>query len=165
MAHWVVETERTGMRELTADDRDSVALLDWLDTDRVLRRCAENYRRLGHGLWALELKSDARFIGLCGLIAQEIEGVDELEVGYHILPDYRQRGLASEAARGAMDYAFGPLGVDRIVSIILPDNAASIAVALGNGLAFERSARFRDLDVSIYAAQRPRAARAGEQGT
>ena len=157
MAHWVVETERTGMRELTAEDRDSVARLDWLDTDRVLRRCAEQYRSLGHGLWALELKSDATFIGLCGLIAQEIEGVDELEVGYHILPDYRQRGLASEAARGAMDYAFGPLGVDRIVSIILPDNAASVAVALGNGLTFERSARFRDLYVSIYVARRPRA--------
>ena len=165
MARWVVETERTGMRELTADDRDSVALLDWLDTDRVLRRCGEQYRTLGHGLWALELKSDARFVGLCGLIAQEIEGVEELEVGYHILPDYRQRGLASEAARGVMDYAFGPLGMDRIVSIILPDNAASIAVALGNGLTFERSARFRDLDVSIYVAQRPRAVVAGKQGT
>jgi RimJ/RimL family protein N-acetyltransferase len=154
MAHWVVETERTGMRELTADDRAAVAMLDWLDTDRVLDRCAKQYRTRGHGLWALELKSDGEFVGLCGLIAQEIEGVDELEVGYHVLPGHRGRGLASEAARGVMDYAFGTLGVERIVSIILPDNAASIALALGNGLAFERPARFRGLDVSIYAAQR-----------
>ena len=44
MAHWVVETERTGMRELTAEDRDSVARLDWLDTDRVLRRCVEQMK-------------------------------------------------------------------------------------------------------------------------
>jgi RimJ/RimL family protein N-acetyltransferase len=165
MAHWIVETAHTGMRELTAEDRAAVAMLDWLDTDRVLDRCAEQYRTLGHGLWALELKSDGAFVGLCGLIAQEIEGVDELEVGYHVLPGYRRRGLASEAARGVMDYAFGSLGVDRIVSIIRPDNAASIAVARGNGLAFERAARFRNLDVSIYAAQRPHPAVDRGQGT
>ena len=165
MAHWVVETARTGMRELTAEDRESVAMLDWLDPDRVLRRCAEQYRTRGHGLWALELKSDGAFVGLCGLIAQEVEGVDELEVGYHVLPDYRGRGLASEAARGVMAYAFGTLGAERIVSIILPDNGASIAVALGNGLTFERSARFRGLDVAIYVARRPRPALSGRQDT
>jgi RimJ/RimL family protein N-acetyltransferase len=165
MAHWVVETARTGMRELTAEDCESVAMLDWLDADRVLRRCMEQYRTRGHGLWALELKSDGAFVGLCGLIAQEIEGVDELEVAYHVLPDYRGRGLASEAARGVMGYAYGTLGVGRIVSIIEPDNGASIAVALGNGLTFERPARFRGVDVAIYVARRPRPAAPGERVT
>ncbi len=155
MTDWVLETPRIGLRRLTEADRPAVARLDWLDTDRVLARCLAEYETRGHALWALILKDGGAFAGLCGLLAQEVEGRGELEVGYHLLPDFRRRGLAAEAARAVMDYAFRQVGARRIISIILPDNAASIRVALGNGLTFERAARFRGLDVSIYAARRP----------
>ena len=155
MSSWVLSTPRLRLRELTEADRPLVARLDWLDTERVMRRCLDDYRRHGHSLWAAEAVAGGEFIGLCGLLLQELEGRPELEVGYHLLPRHRGRGLATEAARGAMDFAFGRLAAGRIISIILPDNEASIAVAGRNGLAFERAARFRGFDVHIYAAAAP----------
>ncbi len=154
MTAWVLETERLRLRRLTPEDRDSVAGLDWLDTERLLRRCIEDYARYGHALWVVVTKADGAFAGLCGLLVQEVEGETELEVGYHLAPACRGRGLASEASRAVMDYAFDVLGAERIISIIRPDNTASIAVARRNGLVFERAARFRGQDVSIYSAGR-----------
>jgi ribosomal-protein-alanine N-acetyltransferase len=155
MSDWMLETERLRMRRLTVGDRPVVAALEWLDTDRVLNRCLDGYERHGHALWAMIDRASGSFVGLCGPIVQEVEGEIELEVGYHLLPAFRGRGLATEAAGGVMRYAFEALGADRIISIILPDNAASIAVASRNGLVCERAARFRGLDVLIYAARRP----------
>jgi RimJ/RimL family protein N-acetyltransferase len=155
MTGWVLETERLRLRRLTPEDRDSVAVLDWLDTERLLRRCIEDYARHGHALWAVVIRADGAFAGLCGLLVQELEGETELEVGYHLAPAYRGRGLASEAAGAVMRYAFDGLGAERIISIIRPDNTASIAVARRNGLVYERAARFRGRDVSIYSTGRP----------
>jgi RimJ/RimL family protein N-acetyltransferase len=154
MTEWIVATARLRLRRLTPADRASVAALDWLDTERVLRRCIDDYARHGHALWAMETRAEGAFAGLCGLLVQEVEGETELEVGYHLAPAWRGRGLATEAARATMRYAFDRLGAERIVSIILPDNAASIAVARRNGLVYERAARFRGRDVAIYAARR-----------
>jgi len=162
MGAWMLETERLRLRRLTPGDRPAVAALDWLDTDRVLNRCLDGYARHGHALWAVIDKAGGGFVGLCGPIVQEVEGEIELEVGYHLLPAHRGRGLATEAARGVMRYAFDELGAQRVISIILPDNSASIAVALRNGLVREREARFRGLDVLIYAARRPTAAAPAE---
>lgn len=158
MSVWMLETERLRLRRLTPEDRPAVAALEWLDTDRVLTRSLDGYERHGHALWAMIDKADGSFVGLCGPIVQEVEGETELEVGYHLLPAHRGRGLATEAARAVMGYAFETLGAGRVISIILPDNAASIAVARRNGLVREREARFRGLDVLIYAARSPTAA-------
>jgi ribosomal-protein-alanine N-acetyltransferase len=158
MSVWMLETERLRLRRLTHEDRPALVGLEWLDTDRVLKRCLEGYARHGHALWAMIDKADGGFVGLCGPIVQEVEGETELEVGYHLLPAHRGRGLATEAARAVMRYAFEELGAGRVISIILPDNAASIAVARRNGLVREREARFRGLDVLIYAARSPTAA-------
>jgi RimJ/RimL family protein N-acetyltransferase len=139
------------MRKLGADDRRLVERLDWLDTDRVYRRTMKMYEQHGYGFWAVILAGTDSFVGLCGLLDQEVEGRYELEVGYHLLPEYQGRGLATEAARAVMEYAFHTLGKKRLISIILPDNAASIGVAKKNGLVPERKAVFRGLDVAIYA--------------
>ena len=44
------------------------------------------------------------------------------------------RGLATEGGRAALEHAFGPLGLDRVISIIDPGNAASLRVAEKLGL-------------------------------
>ena len=126
--------------------------MPWLDAERVLRRCLEEYASVGHAFWAVILRDSGEFAGVCGLLDQEIEGRREPEVGYHLIEDYHGRGLATEAARGVMDYAFGDLGLARIVSFIEPDNRASARVAEKNGLVFERDALFREIPVRIFSA-------------
>lgn len=141
------------MRKITLDDRRYVERLDWLDSDRVYRRTMKMYEERDYGFWAVILSGTGRFAGLCGLLDQHVDGCHELEVGYHLLPEYRGRGLATEAARAVMDYAFRTLGKKRVISIILPDNDASIGVAKKNGLVLEKEATFRGHDVIVFAAR------------
>ena len=45
------------------------------------------------------LKSSGEVIGDCGLTRQTVDGVEEIEIGYHVRRDLWGRGLAPEAAR------------------------------------------------------------------
>jgi RimJ/RimL family protein N-acetyltransferase len=147
------------LRRLAISDRRDVARPDWLDTDRVYRRTMQMYRDSGYGFWVMMYAADMRFAGLCGLLEQDVDEIRELEVGYHLLPAYRGRGLATEAARAVMDYAFITLRKSRLISIILPDNHASIAVAERNGMQYEKDSVFRQQTVRIYSATADGAAR------
>ena len=49
-------------------------------------------------------------------------------------PESRGRGLATEGARAACEAAFGTLGLERVVSLILPANERSQAVAIAVGM-------------------------------
>jgi RimJ/RimL family protein N-acetyltransferase len=51
-----------------------------------------------------------------------------VEVGWALDPAVWGRGYATEGGAAALAHAFGELGVDRVVSIVHPENAASIAV-------------------------------------
>jgi RimJ/RimL family protein N-acetyltransferase len=80
-------------------------------------------------LWALETRDASRFIGDCGLTYQDVEGRDELEIGYHLCASERGNGFAVEAAAACLEYGFGMLGAERICSIVSPTNRASCGVA------------------------------------
>lgn len=81
----------------------------------------------GHGVWAVERKSDGAFIGRIGLINPE--GWPGLEVGWTLGKPYWGQGYATEAARASMNYGFLTQPVDRLISVIDPDNKPSQAVA------------------------------------
>ncbi len=88
----------------------------------------------GTGQWALEERTSGRFVGRAGLHNPEREGWPGVEVGWALHPDAWGRGYATEAGRVAIDYAFDVLGLDEVVSLILPDNERSQAVARRLGL-------------------------------
>lgn len=152
LTEWIIRTGRLGLRRLQPADLSEIRRMPWLDAERVLRRSLEGYASTGRAFWAVILRGTGEFAGVCGLLDQEIEGKPEIEVGYHFIEAFHGRGLATEAARGVMDYAFADLGLDRIVSFIEPRNLASTRVAEKNGLAFERDALFREIPVRIFSA-------------
>jgi RimJ/RimL family protein N-acetyltransferase len=51
-------------------------------------------------LFAAVLRSNGMLLGYCGFYHQHIDNVDEIEIGYRMHPDYWNKGLATEAARG-----------------------------------------------------------------
>jgi ribosomal-protein-alanine N-acetyltransferase len=125
--------------------------MPWLDADRVLSRSLDPNQRTGHGFRAVILLERNAFTGICGLLAQTVDGRREIEVAYHLIEAYHGRGIAPEAARGVMDYAARELGVRRLVSLIEPGNSASMNVARKNGLRHERDAVFRGIPVHVFA--------------
>ena len=57
-------------------------------------------RTRGYGLWLLAT-ADGDFAGDCGLTPQVVDGVTELEVGYHVVPALQGRGYAPRPRRPA----------------------------------------------------------------
>ena len=59
------------------------------------------YRSQGFGLWAMVLRDTGEFAGDCGLTPQYVDGIKEIEVGYHVCTSLQGNGYATEAAAAA----------------------------------------------------------------
>lgn len=110
-----------------------------------------SYREHGFGLWAAVLKDSGEFAGQCGLAAQEVDGKDEVEIGYLFLRRFWGRGLATEAARACRDYGFDTLHRDRLISLIDPTNLASRRVAEKVGMRLEKQIHKWGKGILVYA--------------
>jgi len=108
------------------------------------------YSKWGFGWWALILKKNSCFVGYTGLTTQQVDGKEEIEIGYMVKKEYWGQGLASEAAQACRDHAFGSLGYDRVISIMDEPNLASRRVAEKNGMVFEKVTEWKGYNVCIY---------------
>lgn len=126
------------------DGTDLERSKSWIE--RQLMRYTENR----YGMQALVDKKSNEFIGQCGLLAQEVDGINELEVGYHIFKRHWGQGYAPEAARLFINFAFENNLTDSIISIIHINNLRSQKVADKNGLTRDKQTKWLDLDVYIY---------------
>jgi ribosomal-protein-alanine N-acetyltransferase len=169
----IAETRRLRLRRLDLDDApfilELVNDLDWLRFigDKKVhslddaRAYLENgpldmYRRLGFGLLAMELKDGGPPIGMCGILRRPT--LDEPDLGFALLPAHRRRGYTVEAARAVLAHGFGQLGLNRILAITSPDNAASGRVLEQAGFVFERMLQLTSKpndEVRLFAATRP----------
>jgi len=127
----------------TRDRSEALEFLYW-----IYRSYKENPQG---GLLLLIRKEDGRRIGHAGLVAQKIEGVDELEVGYWVAKDFWGQGYAKEAAETLRDYGLQQLGRKRLISLIQPANKASQKVAQHIGMAMEKKITLSGKNVCVYA--------------
>jgi ribosomal-protein-alanine N-acetyltransferase len=84
----------------------------------------------------ITLPEDGRLIGNCGVRLEEA-GAAVGDVGYEIAPAYWGRGYATEAARAIMDFGFEELGLHRVWSYTVAENAASQRVMEKLGMRYE----------------------------
>lgn len=115
-----------------------------------MERNLKRYSDKQFGFHALIERASGQFIGQCGLLNQNVEATQMLEVAYHILPGYRGLGYASEAARLFRDYAFNCGLSETLVSIIASHNTKSQKVACKNGMHFTERKKWLGLDVMIF---------------
>jgi ribosomal-protein-alanine N-acetyltransferase len=120
-----------------------------------IERQIKRYQSKHYGLQALTDKDTGQFVGMCGLILQEVEGVKELEVGYHLFKKHWGKGYASEAAKLFRDYAFKNKLSTSVISIIHVDNVRSQKVAVKNGMILEKQCTWNGIDAVIYRVKSP----------
>ena len=116
-----------------------------------LRRAIE--RDAHFSLWTTVEKQTNRLIGRCGLLAWDLEGRKEVEVGYLIAKKHWGQGYATEAARAVRDYGFERLGFDRLISLVQPGNVASQRVAIKNGMRHERDVKIGEVPAMLFAVE------------
>jgi RimJ/RimL family protein N-acetyltransferase len=108
------------------------------------------YQQNKGGMNVLIDKQTGAFIGQCGLLVQVVDGIEELEIGYSILPPFRNQGYAAEAASACRQYAFANRLADSLISIIHEQNIPSQTVALKTGLIADKRTIYANNPVIIY---------------
>jgi len=106
------------------------ALLSRAESDAMADRCQALIEERGWGFWAVELKASGTFIGFVGLHtpAAALPFSPCVEIGWRLAADYWGQGLASEAARAALEVGFGRLDLSEILSFTAVENRRSRAV-------------------------------------
>jgi [ribosomal protein S5]-alanine N-acetyltransferase len=79
-----------------------------------------------------------------------VDGSPEYEISYRLRRDCWGQGLATEAVQACRDYGFKQMGLTHMISIIEPENVASIRVAEKMGMTLEKKASFHDIAALIY---------------
>lgn len=149
----ILETNRLILRQQVIEDLDALwALYCNPQITKYIPAAPHSYEEAreelewhmnGHpkypelGLWATIHKESGKFIGRCGLLPWTIDGRREVEVAYTIAQEYWGQGLATEAARGILDYGFEQLNLTRLICLIDPENSASQRVAEKIGMTLQ----------------------------
>lgn len=135
-----LRTERLVLRRWRDSDRDAFARMNAdpevmrfypapysrKESDAMVDQAERQFEQLGYGLWAVELASDASFIGDVGLWVHPY--FPEPEVGWRLDKAHWHKGYATEAARAAIADGFGRIGLTDIVSFTTPLNVPSVRV-------------------------------------
>ncbi|WAE64159.1 GNAT family N-acetyltransferase [Stutzerimonas sp. R40042] len=106
------------------------ALLSRAESDAMADRCRALIEERGWGFWAVELKATGIFIGFVGLHTPSaaLPFSPCMEIGWRLAAAHWGQGLASEAARAALEVGFGSLDLPEIVSFTAIENRRSRAV-------------------------------------
>lgn len=145
----IAETDRLRLRQFTLED--APFLLDLLNSPGWLRwigdrgvktveqaqqyitdKMLASYQQWNLGMYLLELKGGGHTaIGACGLVNRPNSnaiGLDDIDLGFALLPDYEGQGFAYEASEAVIADAGTRLGLKRLIAITLPENERSVAL-------------------------------------
>lgn len=164
----IVSTERLTLRPATDADVDTLHRI-WTDPgvrrylwdDKVIERevAAEvvaasiaDWRERGYGLWVVEDRDGNAPIGFVGFRSSEEDPRPELLFGF--LPTHWHRGIATEAAKAALAFAFDTLDCEEVWGATDPPNEASVRVMERAGMTFERRATLNGLDTVFFRLRR-----------
>jgi ribosomal-protein-alanine N-acetyltransferase len=157
-------TARLRAERLTAEHYDAIramdsdaeymALLggtrDMAETLAYMARNLQHWADHGFGLWILRDAADGRVAGRCVLRHLDVEGTDEVELGYGFHKEYWGRGLATEVAKTLLQLGLNELRLPSLVAITRPANLGSQRVLIKTGLIYEREVSYDGVPHVLY---------------
>jgi ribosomal-protein-alanine N-acetyltransferase len=138
----LIETERLVLRPLSVDDLDTLHCVSnepavrrylWDDAPvpeatirDLIAQSARMFAEEGIGLFGVRLRGGEELLGFCGFV--RLEGMEEPELGYELTSGAWGRGIATEASRACLRYAFEVAGLSRVIAGADLPNVASLRV-------------------------------------
>lgn len=150
-----LETDRLELRQPRLDD--AVAAAEYLADPEVMRflggmtvppenapavieKWLGEWKANGLGKFVVERREDGRFLGRVGVLVwdtqtwrqstfADAEEHAQPELGWTLARAHWGRGYATEAARAVRDWTRRERGLERLISLIAPENVASQRVA------------------------------------
>jgi RimJ/RimL family protein N-acetyltransferase len=115
-------------------------------------------REIGYAVWAIEAKATGEFLGQCGLrpaATMDPSAGSEIDLAYHLARPAWGKGYATEAVIAVLAHGLGPVGLDRVMAVTMPENVGSWRVMEKAGMRYEGSAAYYGLEgLKKYAAER-----------
>jgi RimJ/RimL family protein N-acetyltransferase len=129
---------------------------DWLS---FIRKNSGKPEKRPEGLsYPFVIEMDGRMIGMIGMRWDAKDSA--ANIGYWVGRPYRRKGIATEAAQGLTDHAFGKLRAEKVWATVLKGNAGSPKVLKACGMRYEGTLRShqvhrgRRVDVEHYSVLR-----------
>jgi ribosomal-protein-alanine N-acetyltransferase len=119
------------------------------DIERLLRHDRSHWQIHGFGPWSLTDRDSGEFVGRAGLAWTRVEGREEVELPWAVIPSFHRQGLASEAALSAIETA-RKIGLAKVISLTLVENRASRGVMEKIGLEYVREVEHSNLPHALY---------------
>ncbi len=149
----ILETERLILKEFSSEDREFIQELlntpGWLKyigtrsinttedaINYIKNRIQKSYSETGFGFYLMILKSSGAKAGMCGLVKRE--SLDDIDIGFALLPQFEGNGYAFEASEGVMKFAKDNLNLKKLAAITVPYNTPSIKLLEKLGMKFEK---------------------------
>jgi RimJ/RimL family protein N-acetyltransferase len=122
------------------------------ETAANLENIIRAFRRRGFGRWAVVHKESGRLVGYCGFSTMlPAAGV---ELAYMLARPFWGRGLAAEASRACLRYAFEEMCLPSVSGITRPGNLRSRRVMESLGMKFLREEVYVGYDCVHYVIDR-----------
>ena len=156
---FILKTDRLRLRRLSSDDAEFVLRLlnepSFIQNigDRgvrtiedarayILKGPVASYEEFGFGLLLVEQKESGLPIGICGLLKRDV--LEDVDIGYALLPEFWSRGYALESASAVMSYAREKLRAKRVLAVVNADNQSSIRLLEKMGFHYEKMVRLSE---------------------
>jgi len=146
---------RDGLLALLSDPRVGATLggvATAADVDAMIARMATHWAAHGFGLFAFRDAATGELVARGGPHRMQLDGADEVEIGWTVAPERWNQGLATELGAASLGLAFGPLGLRDVISLTLHGNRASRRVMEKLGFAYERDTVHAGLPHVLYRA-------------
>lgn len=137
----IIDTERLTLREWRDDDRAPFAamsadpaVMEFLRALPTREACDQwidfqiaHQAEHGFGFWVVEGRTSGAFLGAVGLFRVFFDApfTPAVEIGWRLAREAWGQGIATEAARAALDFGFERLKLDEIIAYAAPANEAS----------------------------------------
>lgn len=166
-----LETSRLRLAPFRADEADLLHQL-WMDphvrrylwddqvippeqTAEIVAKSEELFRRHGYGLWSVRLRDGDQPGELAGFAGfWHFRDPPELELLFGFAPTVWGQGMAVEASRALLPYAFEELGFAEIRASTDAANQASLRVLEKLGMRCERRSTVQGLDTVFFSLSR-----------
>ncbi|KGD66195.1 N-acetyltransferase GCN5 [Alcanivorax nanhaiticus] len=159
------ETERLIVRPLSLQDVPALTAIlsdpevmkfsvrgvcDEQATRQFVQWCLDCYATHDVGPWALSEKTSGDLVGFCGVGPEQVGDVEEINLGYRLARRFWRQGLATEAVKGVMQYAFAQKHCESVIVIIEPQHTASVRVTEKAGFQGYTVQEFHGRPVRLY---------------
>ena len=100
--------------------------------------------------WLWFEKNSNKFVGRAGLRVLELESEKVIEVGYVLMPDFWNKGFATEMAAASVEVGFEVIKLKELVCFTSTTNKASQKVMEKVGFKYERNFIYLDEEHRLY---------------